>query len=64
MSWRRRLAILVSAIWLAFIGAGLAGDGHEADPLGAFLFLGVMPVAFCWGVAWVWSGFRKRHGGG
>lgn len=58
LSWQRRLAIVLSAIWLALAGA-ISADEHNA--LMVFLMLGVLPVAFCWGVAWVWSGFRKQR---
>jgi hypothetical protein len=61
LSWKRRLAIVLSAIWVMLIGAGTASDTTGADALAAFLFLGVMPVALCWGVAWVWSGLRRQR---
>jgi hypothetical protein len=61
LSWKRRLAILLSAIWVAYIGVWTASDTTEANPLAAFVLLGAMPVALCWGVAWVWSGFRRQR---
>src|SRR5687768_13459934 len=58
ISWQKRLAIVLSAIWLALIGAF---SRSESDSLTSFLILGVLPIAFCWGIAWVWSGFRRQR---
>lgn len=57
LSWQKRLAIVLSVVWLALIAAI---SRSVSDGFTVFLVLGALPIAFCWGIAWVWSGFRKQ----
>lgn len=66
----RRLAILLSGIWLFISGLFSLVSGPELffefDSTGGFLvswlFVGVMPLGLVWGVAWVVSGYhREQH---
>ena len=66
----RRLAILLSGIWLFLSGLFSLMIGAEEffleyDPTAAFLtawlFVGVMPLGLVWGIAWVVSGYRLEH---
>lgn len=57
MSWKRRLAIVLSFLWLAvFVAVGIS----ERDGFTIFVALGLLPVATLWGVAWVWSAYRRQ----
>lgn len=58
LSWQKRLAILLSIVWLALIAAI---SRSESDSLTVLLILGVLPIALSWGIAWVWLGFRKSR---
>ena len=54
----RRLALFVSALWVA--GWGLLGMVDPEYPWAFWLMTGVAPVAFVWGVGWVVAGFFRR----
>lgn len=55
---RWRLAILVSAVWLA--AAALWFQPWAGDPV-RFVVIGAAPVIVGWGLVWVVAGFRKRR---
>jgi hypothetical protein len=59
MSGLRRLAVLISAVWLAVVFAVSESDPRYFGP-SFILAVGVAPVALAWGVAWVVAGFRRR----
>lgn len=58
LDWQRRLAIVLSVVWLVLAGAI---SSNERNSLMTFLILGALPMGFCWGFAWVWAGFRKHR---
>jgi cell division protein FtsW (lipid II flippase) len=51
-----RLAILLTAFWIAGVAAVL--KPWQGDPL-PFVSLGLGPAAAAWGAAWVWLGYKK-----
>lgn len=66
----RRLAILLSGVWLFVSGLFSSVIGAEEffsnfDFIGSFLvtwlFVGVMPLGLAWGAAWVVSGYRRER---
>ena len=57
MSWKRRLAIVLSFLWLAVFAAIGAS---ERNGFAIFVALGLFPVAALWGIGWVWSAYRKQ----
>jgi hypothetical protein len=58
LSWKTRLAVVLSAIWFLI---ALAIAGTEKNTLAIIGVLGVLPLAFVWGIAWVWLGYRKQR---
>ncbi len=56
-SWQRRLAIVLSFLWLAAIAAVGADERHG---FALFLVLGLLPLAVIWGIWWVWSAYRRQ----
>jgi len=71
MSWKRRLAVVLSAVWIIVVAAIAANSGAEHDirdryffnashALTLFLVFGVLPLLVLWGSAWVLS--AKRSG--
>lgn len=58
LSWQKRLAIVLSVAWLAVVAAI---SSSESNGFAVFLLIGALPIAFCWGIGWVWSGFRKQR---
>jgi hypothetical protein len=59
MSGRRRLAVFLSILWVVIVAAsskrGFHFHWHQ------FLFAGLAPIGFLWGVGWVVEGFRRRR---
>ena len=55
VSGRKRLAILVSALWILFFWVWQLADRFFDFP--AFLVIGVGPVLLLWGIRWVVAGF-------
>ncbi len=58
MSGLRRLAVVVSVLWVV---AWLLM--YMADPVFSwvgFSLFGLVPVGLAWGIAWVAVGFRRR----
>ena len=62
MSGPRRLAVFLSALWIAAWLLMYYADIRDGFNLGGFLALGVGPVALAWGVWWVVAGFRRNAG--
>lgn len=58
-----RLSVLLSALWLSFLGLVAFSDQPwpSGQGWGQFLLLGVAPVGFVWGVWWVAQGFRRKQ---
>lgn len=57
ISWKRRLAIVLSFLWLAiFTAIGTS----ERNGFAIFVALGLFPVAALWGIGWVWSAYRRQ----
>lgn len=57
IGWKKRLAIVLSFLWLAVFA--IVGTS-ERDGFALFVALGLLPVATLWGIAWVWSAYRKQ----
>lgn len=57
MSGPRRLAVLVSAMWIAFLPVAYMVGGEDVKWDAVVIFSA--PVALAWGVWWVWRGFRR-----
>lgn len=65
----RRLAILLSGIWLFLSGLFSLVAGPENFPifdsaisfLVTWFFVGAMPIGLVWGIAWVVSGYHRKH---
>lgn len=53
----RRLAIIVSVLWLALLAFFL--KPWDSNWL-VYLSVAVCPVALAWGVYWIFAGFRGR----
>jgi hypothetical protein len=58
ISGRWRLAILVSAVWLAATVLWFQPWAGDKTP---FVVVGAAPVVVGWGLVWVVAGFRKRR---
>lgn len=58
VSWKRRLAIVLSILWLAAFGALGAEERHGGFVI--FLVFGLFPVVSLWGIWWVWSAYRRQ----
>jgi hypothetical protein len=56
LSWKRRLAILLSVLWVLVVGAMSTLTGG----LGVGLVLTIAPLIFVWGIWWVVSALPKR----
>lgn len=57
IGWKKRLAIVLSFLWLAiFVAIGAS----ERDGVTLFFALGVFPLAALWGIAWVWWAYRRQ----
>ncbi len=52
-----RLAILVSFLWLVFFALYLRPWDKEWQ---IFIYVGITPVILCWGIFWIFLGFRKK----
>lgn len=57
IGWKKRLAIVLSFLWLA-ISAAIGVS--ERNGFALFVMLGLFPVAFLWGIGWVWSAYRRQ----
>lgn len=53
MSWKRRLSILLSVLWL-LLASALALDSYNSQ--GLILILGILPLVLLWGIWWVITG--------
>lgn len=53
MTWKRRLAIFLSVLWL-LLASILGLDTHHW--LGTFLAFGILPLTLVWGGWWVITG--------
>ena len=53
----KRLAIVASILWTILIGAYLEPWHNNALH---FIYIGIIPVALAWGIAWVIEGYRKE----
>ena len=58
IGWKKRLALVLSVLWLVL---ALVVSRGERDSFGTFLILGALPLAVLWGIACVWSCFRKNR---
>lgn len=56
ITWKMRIAILVSILWLSAIA--LLTKPWEEEIL-RFLYIGIAPVVLLWGVGWIIEGYRK-----
>jgi hypothetical protein len=56
ITWKMRVAILVSGLWL-FAIALLTRPWDEE--IYRFLYIGIAPVVLLWGVGWIIEGYRK-----
>jgi len=60
VSGRMRLAVFLSAIWLAvLLGVGILA--METPTEWFLLIVFFLPLVALWGVAWVISGFKKPN---
>jgi hypothetical protein len=57
LSGKMRLAIAASVLWPALIAACLQPWKND---LFQFLYIGFGPVAVCWIIFWVFTGFRRK----
>ncbi len=57
MGGRKRLTIVASIFWPIFIGVYLEPWHNNALH---FIYIGIMPVAVVWGIAWVIDGYKKE----
>jgi hypothetical protein len=57
LSGKMRLAIAASLLWPAVIAAFLQPWKEDFVP---FLYIGLGPVAICWIVFWVFTGFHRK----
>lgn len=58
ISWKLRLAIVLSCIWLVIV---IAGSQGQREALTLILVFGIAPLVLLWGTAWVWPGYRKQR---
>lgn len=65
LSVKKRLGILVSAIWMLVLLGLYLIDPYKTyrDIVGGFLLFGIGPVTGVWLVWWVWDGFRQHQKG-
>ena len=67
MSWRRRLGVLISAIWILFWTDWALGNRHQGEGyfwatiVPEYFRYGVFPVVLVWLGLWVWNGYKKAH---
>lgn len=54
-SVRMRLAVVASVLWEMFLFSGYGQDSYADDPL-----FWSIPVALCWGGAWITHGIRHK----
>ena len=54
-SWKIRLGIVASALWLLYAFAETDGDGE------GFLLGGLAPIVLGWGIAWIVAGWRAAR---
>lgn len=60
-SWKHRLGIAVSAIWVLLLIVGYLMDPYKdfrASAFGITLF-GIVPISMGWLAWWVWDAFAK-----
>ena len=57
LSGKMRLAIAASILWPAVVAAFMQPWKNDPFP---FLYIGLGPVAACWMVFWVLTGFRRK----
>ena len=57
LSGKMRLAIAASVLWPALIAAFMQPWKND---LFRFLYIGIGPVAVCWIIYWVFTGFRRK----
>ena len=57
LSGKMRLAIAASVLWPAAIAAYMQ---PWRDDLFPFLYVGLGPVAVCWVIYWVFTGFSRK----
>ena len=57
LSGRMRMAVAASVIWPAAMAAFMQPWKDELFP---FLYIGLGPVAVCWVIYWVFTGFHRR----
>lgn len=56
LSWKTRVAVVVSAVWLV-VWFAAAADSHRFE-VTPFLVFGVVPVILLFGIAWIARGFK------
>lgn len=57
IGWKKRLAIVLSFLWLVIFAAiGVS----ERNGFALFVAFGLFPVAGLWGIGWVWSAYRRQ----
>ena len=57
LSGKMRLAIAASVLWPALAAAFMQPWKND---LFQFLYIGIGPVAVCWIIYWVFTGFRRK----
>jgi hypothetical protein len=60
MSGKKRLAIFVSGLWIVVVAVLSLLDERLDRFLFGTLVLGILPVGFVWGLAWVLAGFSEK----
>ena len=58
LSGWKRLALLISVIWILGVLAFIFDEYHRFKP-NYFLGSGVLPVVILWGIYWVMQGFKR-----
>lgn len=61
MSWKRRLGIAISILWLLFVLLAYFMDSYwePRKMLVGITGLGIFPVAFGWLTWWVWDAYSR-----
>lgn len=58
--WKTRVGAILSVLWLILMYAlAIEGEDWESE----FALVGIAPVVFGWGVAWIVSGYRTQRKG-
>jgi len=52
-----RMGIFISILWLVFFTLYFRPWNNEWN---IFIYLGPGPIVLCWGIYWIFQGFRKK----